>query len=194
MPSTNSFNNTAVGSRALWSQVDGNDNVAVGTDALRSNNSVQNTAVGVLAGAENLGYGNMFLGYAAGQNELGNNKLYIANSNTASPLILGDFLTKKITINDSLQSKYFRLPTGASNDFILKSDANGNASWVNPTIIANGNWTTSGTNQYAALSGNVGIGTNTPSEKLEIVGKIKTTNFQLTNGATDNYILDVPVF
>ena len=36
---------------------------------------------------------------------------------------------------------------------------------------------------------NVGIGTSTPSEKLEVSGKTKTTNFQMTSGATNGYIL-----
>ena len=36
---------------------------------------------------------------------------------------------------------------------------------------------------------NVGIGTSTPAEKLEVLGKIKTQNFQMTNGAASNYLL-----
>lgn len=38
-------------------------------------------------------------------------------------------------------------------------------------------------------SGNVGIGTDTPSEKLEVSGKTKTINFQMTSGATPGYVL-----
>lgn len=38
-------------------------------------------------------------------------------------------------------------------------------------------------------SGNVGIGTDTPSEKLEVSGKTKTINFQMTSGATNGYVL-----
>ena len=38
-------------------------------------------------------------------------------------------------------------------------------------------------------SGNVGIGTTTPTELLDISGKTKTTNLQMTSGATNNYIL-----
>ena len=40
-----------------------------------------------------------------------------------------------------------------------------------------------------ALDGNVGIGTSSPSETLDINGKTKTTNFQMTSGATNGYIL-----
>jgi hypothetical protein len=36
---------------------------------------------------------------------------------------------------------------------------------------------------------NVGIGTTFPSEKLEVSGKTKTTNFQMTNNANNGYIL-----
>ena len=38
-------------------------------------------------------------------------------------------------------------------------------------------------------SGNLGIGTTSPSEKLDVSGKTKTTNFQMTSGATNGYIL-----
>ena len=38
-------------------------------------------------------------------------------------------------------------------------------------------------------SGNTGIGTTTPSEKLDVSGKTKTTNLQVTSGATNGYVL-----
>ena len=38
-------------------------------------------------------------------------------------------------------------------------------------------------------NGNVGIGTSSPSEKLDVSGKTKTINFQMTNGATNGYVL-----
>ena len=48
---------------------------------------------------------------------------------------------------------------------------------------------TGGTNLVVRNDGNVGIGTSTPSEKLEVSGKTKTTNFQMTSGATEDYIM-----
>ena len=36
---------------------------------------------------------------------------------------------------------------------------------------------------------NVGIGTTTPAEKLEVMGKTKTQTFQMTNGAASDYFL-----
>jgi hypothetical protein len=38
-------------------------------------------------------------------------------------------------------------------------------------------------------SGNVGIGIDTPTEKLDVSGKTKTINFQMTSGATNGYVL-----
>jgi hypothetical protein len=38
-------------------------------------------------------------------------------------------------------------------------------------------------------SGNVGIGTTTPTEKLDVSGKTKTINLQVTSGATAGYVL-----
>ncbi len=57
-----------------------------------------------------------------------------------------------------------------TNGYVLASDANGNATWTDPTsLISNDNdWTISGTDQYAANSGNVGIGDPTPDYKLDL--------------------------
>jgi hypothetical protein len=38
-------------------------------------------------------------------------------------------------------------------------------------------------------SGNLGVGTRAPSEKLDVAGKTKTTNLQVTNGATAGNVL-----
>jgi hypothetical protein len=39
------------------------------------------------------------------------------------------------------------------------------------------------------FAGTVGIGTTSPSEKLEVSGKTKTTNFQMTSGGTSGFVL-----
>ena len=39
------------------------------------------------------------------------------------------------------------------------------------------------------LNNRIGIGTATPTEKLDISGKTKTINFQMTSGATNGYVL-----
>jgi hypothetical protein len=40
----------------------------------------------------------VFLGYQAGEKELGSDKLYIANSSTAEPLVLGNFANKELRL------------------------------------------------------------------------------------------------
>jgi hypothetical protein len=56
-------------------------------------------------------------------------------------------------------------------------------------IITDGRWTLNAPNVYSANTGNIGIGTTTPSQKLDVVGTIKTTAFQLSTGAVNNAIL-----
>lgn len=60
-------------------------------------------------------------------------------------------------------------------------------------INATANPVTLGTNSavrlFVAGAGNVGIGTTSPAELLDVNGKTKTSTFQLTTGAASNYIL-----
>ena len=50
----------------------------------------------------NPGWVNVFIGYKAGYNESGSDTLYIANSDTTSPLIYGHFGNGTVTINGDL--------------------------------------------------------------------------------------------
>ncbi len=98
--------NTAVGSGAMAAGAGGEgttDNVAVGASSLLNAVGKKNVAIGVGALFENKsGDGNVAIGQEAGEFELGSNKLYIANSNTETPLIKGDFSAKTLTINGQL--------------------------------------------------------------------------------------------
>lgn len=110
--------NVAIGYSA-GRYITGGSNLAIGTSALgiASNTASQNVALGgislysITSGENNVGIGysagyscatgsgNVFLGYQAGYNETGSNLLYIANSNTATPLIYGNFSTASLTFN-----------------------------------------------------------------------------------------------
>ena len=100
-------NNTSTGFRSLFFNTSGTDNAAFGLRALYSNTTgIQNTGIGVDAGRTNsTGNANVFVGFNAGYSEVGSNKLYIANSNTATPLIKGDFSTGLLQLNTAAGTK-----------------------------------------------------------------------------------------
>lgn len=102
--------------------------------------------------------------------------------------------TEKLEVLGKTKTTDLQITNGATNGYVLQSDANGNGTWVNPSSFSPvNNWITSGTNQYNSLSGNVGIGTTTPTEKLEVNGKTKTTSFQMTTTPTDGHVLKTDV-
>jgi len=95
--------NTAFGNASLQKIMDGNFNTAIGSGALVDLVSGSyNTAIGMFAGHENLGSGNVFIGSSSGYNYVGDNALFIDNSDTATPLIYGDFFTNDLTIYGDL--------------------------------------------------------------------------------------------
>jgi hypothetical protein len=107
--------NVGVGYQSLYGATSGTSNTAVGNKALYSNVSGnQNTIIGKDAGYLTTGSGNVLIGYQAGYNETGNNKLYIANSNTATPLIYGDFSTGYIGLGLNNPSYRIDLPNTAT--------------------------------------------------------------------------------
>lgn len=102
MNSTGGYN-TAIGSGALGISGAGTYNTAVGLQAMNQGTGDRNTALGRWAGELNTGDDNVFLGNEAGQNSGAvSDKLYIDNTDTATPLIYGDFSTNTVTINDNL--------------------------------------------------------------------------------------------
>jgi len=92
--------NTAIGQQAGGSLTSGASNAILGSEALLlATTGSNNIAIGRDAGHSVVtGSANIFLGYQAGYSETGSNKLYIANSNTATPLIGGDFSAKTLTV------------------------------------------------------------------------------------------------
>ncbi len=88
----NGQQNTAVGDWALGGNIEGDYNIAIGNRALNNAEGNYNTAIGLFTGSSNVsGNKNVFIGSEAGRSETGSEKLYIANSNTATPLIYGEF-------------------------------------------------------------------------------------------------------
>lgn len=99
-------NNVAMGASSLYAITTGVRNVSIGHESGKANTTGSyNTFLGAYAGYSNItGASNVFIGYNAGGSETGSNKLYIANSNTSSPLIYGDFNTADILINGAFKT------------------------------------------------------------------------------------------
>ena len=110
--------NTGIGPRALDALTAGNSNLGIGTDAggklvsgagntmlghavgANKTGGDFNTLIGTGAGSNNAaGSNNVMIGYLAGSNETGSDKLYVANSATANPLIKGDFAEGQLAFN-----------------------------------------------------------------------------------------------
>ncbi len=166
--------NVALGYESLGTTTTGNFNVAIGGEAGRNGAGSQNVFVGRRSGFYTNGTGNVFIGHATGENVVNSdNALIIDNSNTTTPLIQGNFITNKVTINDSLTSKYFQMTNGAGANKLLQSNAAGHGNWVDATSIFSDDWTTSGNNIFNANTNNVGIGTSSPTQKLHITGNLR---------------------
>jgi hypothetical protein len=81
--------------------------------------------------------------------------------------------------------------TDVASDSILYTEYNSIFSGYTGPPLTGITYNTGGLSRFHVTNkGNVGIGTTTPSEKLEVNGKTKTTNLQVTSGAsTAGYVL-----
>ena len=134
---TNNDECVAIGSYALGMASSGNDNVAIGFKAIYDGSSVPTGSNNIAIGSEalkaavgadqnvcigsNSGYalvsgdGNVMIGHESGKAETGSNKLYIENSDSATPLIHGEFDNRKIQINSDQDTDTLTIrPTHAS--------------------------------------------------------------------------------
>jgi len=152
---TTGDSNTASGAFALLSNTAGNNNTAFGRDALLNNTTGDSNT-------------------ATGRNALRNNTT--GNDNTATGLNAG-FDNTTGSDNTFLGRNTGRGITTGSNNTILGANVTGLAAGLaNNIIIADG-----AGNQRLNIdaSGNVGIGTTTPTEKLDIVSdkiRLRTPN------------------
>ena len=191
------FYNTFYGLTAGASNTTGSQNTFLGNSSGYSNTAgSQNTFLGCYAGVYNTtGNGNVCLGYFAGYYETDSNKLYIDNSDTASPLIYGEFDNDILAINGKLGvgTKTPTYPmelktTGRNATFVLQRNDGGAINFVNATpaygqfgtgnnypvrILVNSAWRMSlnTDNSLSMLSGATctagGVWTNASSRELK---------------------------
>lgn len=192
-------NTVAVGTNALVLNQTGTSNTAIGTEALYYNTASSNTAVGDGAGnANTTGQGNNFFGYASGRgNKTGSYNVFIGvnsafYSNGSNNVFLGDS-------SGLYQSDGITNMTSADNSVFIGKDVKANSSGQTNQIVIGYNAIGNGSNSVTlgndsitktVLKGNVGIGTTTPSEKLDVNGN---TNINGTLTATvKSFIIDHP--
>ncbi|WP_310556156.1 hypothetical protein [Flavobacterium sp.] len=161
-------------------------NVAIGTNALNKgiaagSSGNLNTAVGYDAYPNNIqGYGN---------SAFGNNSLY-NNTHGYYNAAIGNFSLQTLTIgnrNAALGSNSLvGLTSGSRNIGIGENTSVPSPTSDNQLSIGNVIY---GTNMGDTALGTIGIGVTVPTEKLEVAGKTKTTNLQVTSGAGLNKVL-----
>jgi trimeric autotransporter adhesin len=208
--------NTATGANALYNSI-GEGNTAEGVQSSVTNTTGNyNTSLGFQSLFSNsIGNNNVAIGNQAGYFETTSDKLYIENSNANedNALIYGDFNANILRTNSQFQignpavSGYALPVSRGTVNQVLQTDGAGNTNWVAPSTLAitetDPQVTSTTANKIPKWNGttlvdgiitddgtNVGIGV-APSagNKLEVAGKTKTTDFQMTNGATTGYVL-----
>ncbi len=178
---TTGYNNLFLGYRSGQQNTGGNHNLFMGSYSGASNSTgIQNSFIGYQSGQSNTegssnlfignqsgyssttGNGNVFLGYQAGYNETGSNKLYIENSNSATPLIYGEFDNEMLRFNGDVGIG--AAPTG------------GYALYVNgTTFCTSGAWTASDRRYKKNIAPIAGA--------LELVQHMQGSQYEFKTGA-----------
>ena len=177
---------------------------AVGHNAGFQNTGSQLTAMGFEAGRNNTGDDSVFIGYEAGENNVLDDVFILKQSVNAVPLIWGNFSSGNVGIgtgapifrlhlkssgtstapfviessDGSTYIAYFAEDSAGSSSLVMK-----NGSGTIKTHIGTGNSDNTyfnGGDLYIKSNGNVGIGTTSPSHKLDVAGNISV------NGTGDN--------
>ena len=143
--------NIACGFGSGWGITWGNNNIYLGFQTSGGSNSD--------------GSNNVFIGYKTGYNETGSDKLYIDNSDTATPLIGGDFAANEIYLNGSVgvgtesSDDKFEIEFGSDN---IDVEFGRGVTSTDATFLAVRN--SAGTKYYISVdnSGNILVSTTKP--------------------------------
>ena len=106
----------------------------------------------------------------------------------------------KLDVAGTTRTSAFQMPTAASAGRVLTSDATGNGTWQLPAGIGGAGTpsqvpkfmtpTSLGNSGIAEdASGNVGIGTTSPTARLDVAGTTRTGGFRMSSGAGAGRVL-----
>jgi len=170
---TGGVNNTANGYRALYSNTNGDGNTATGHQALYFNTTGDfNTANGAGTLSVNTGEQNTATGYGA------LNANTTGNFNTAIGVIALGTITTGTNNTGIGASAGIAITTGSKNTLLGSYTGNQNGLDIrtsnNNVVLSDGD---GNIRLYANSTGNVGIGTTNPTEKLTVVGVTSSTSF-----------------
>jgi hypothetical protein len=176
---TTGYWNSAIGASALYSNTTGYSNSAIGANALYSNTTgSSNSAIGVNALYSNTtGYSNS----AIGVNALYSNTT--GSSNSAIGVNAGRYITDGSTPNQtSSQSVYLGAETKANADGDVNEIVIGyNTTGFGSNTAAYGN---ASMVKHIFQAGSVGIGTSSPTAKLDVNGSTGYNQLRLRTSYT----------
>lgn len=191
--SIHSSDNIALGYYAMYEDTSGTQNIAIGIQALQQNKSgAENIAIGQGAllnnttGKVNIGLGEytgysanadscIYIGDKAGYYNISSSRLFIEQSDADSTgaLIYGNFINKRLTINNYLRIKPVSSFIGTPQDGDLHYDSDVDSLY----LYADSKW--------QALNASGGVGSETDpvwvNDSVEYLHKGDTTNFVATH-------------
>jgi len=188
---TTGFSNCFIGTRAGYRCVSGHDNTFVGDRAGEQTNGFNNTFLGSEAGVINVsGHNNTFLGnYTGSNNTAGSHNIFLGtvsggfNEDGANNVFIGSLAGRSnISGNGNTLLGYLSDLGSQTLDNATAIGQHALATQSNTLILGGIN----GVNGAPADT-RVGIGTTTPTEKLEVAGNIKLTGElnRLSTGAAN---------
>ncbi len=175
--STTGGRNTAIGDSTLFSNTTGGDNTATGAYALHLNTSgYWNTGNGYQSLVSNTtGIGNTAIGYKAFRSGKA------GNYNTAVGYHAG-YSNAAGSSNVFIGSSSGYYETG-SNKLFIDNQQRANETDARNKALVYGIFNSDPSSQIITFNGNVGIGTSTPSSKLDVNGEINVNSNKIINVA-----------
>jgi len=197
-------NNVAIGyaaAKGVEGVSDFSSIIGIGYEALTAlTTGLGNVAVGYQSGYSlTTGQQNVMLGYKAGYNETGSNKLYIANSDTTTPLIYGEFDNEIVNVNGKLKPNSITVDDeglSAAGDY-----GPGAEIWYQGTstpsagfcyyLDSTGGWTSAQANAVGTATGMLAVsaGTDSDVDGMVLRGFVQISN-TLTGSVGDAVYLE----